>query len=96
MLGLNLTFWAADYERRVLFDTGRYLLLLAVLALAAALAWWRMDREMNLEANGLRFNEEASPAILSLGLHRDGIIPSDSERRRTDAEARHSEPNRRR
>jgi hypothetical protein len=76
MLGLNFTFWAANYERRALFDPSRYLLLLAVLVVAAAVAWWRMDREVEAELNGLQFEEEMQPAIISLGLHCDEVSPS--------------------
>lgn len=74
MLGLNAVYWSAQFERRALSDGTKYALLIAVLCVAAGIAWWRRA-EANSERPELRFEEETPPAITSLGLHRDGILP---------------------
>ena len=67
MLGLNVTFRSADWERRALSDRSKYLEIIAVLSTAALFAWRRRAR-VNGENMELQFQEEMPPAITSLGL----------------------------
>lgn len=67
MLGLNLTYWSAQFERRALSDGRRYTELIAILCIAAAVACWRSFLVDSQEV--IRFEEELPPAIASLGLH---------------------------
>jgi hypothetical protein len=73
MLGLNLTYLSADFERRALSDPGRFASILALLCIGVIAAWWRTARA-NLEHTELQFEDELPPLISSLGLHRDGIL----------------------
>jgi hypothetical protein len=77
MLGLNATYWAAYYERRALGDGGSYAVMLTVLLTIALVAWWRTRDRAKSEDAPLDFEEAPAPAILSLGLHRDGVFPID-------------------
>ena len=67
LLGLNATLWSADWERRALVDLHKYLWIVAVLGIVAALAWLRRAREHRVNAD-LQFEEDMPPAITSLGL----------------------------
>jgi hypothetical protein len=75
LLGVNAVYWSADIEYTALSDGGAsYVRLIAVLLLAAAFAWWRRAR-----ASGhaeIRFEEELTPAVSGLQLHRDGVLPA--------------------
>jgi len=62
------------YEWRALSDTGMYVRMLAVLAIAAAAARWRAGRLAKSEGSKLRFEEEEAPTVLVLGLHKDGVV----------------------
>ncbi|HEY3456376.1 MAG TPA: hypothetical protein VGK64_17490 [Bryobacteraceae bacterium] len=67
LLGLNATLWSADWERRALADLPKYLWIVAVLGMLAALAWLRRAREHRVNED-VRFEEDMPPAITSLGL----------------------------
>jgi hypothetical protein len=75
MLGLNVTLRGADFERSALSDPRKYLGILAMLSVAAIIAKWRTQANARSEATALQFEDEWSPVILSLGLHRDGTLP---------------------
>jgi len=66
---------AVIFERHALRHTGSMALMLALLAVA----WVTVRRTAVTLARGeeqeLRFEEEQSPAVLGLGLHRDGVMP---------------------
>ncbi|MGI9070935.1 MAG: hypothetical protein ACR2JB_06330 [Bryobacteraceae bacterium] len=74
MLGLNLTYWSAEFERRALSDLRKYSCMLAILCFAAICVWWRASCARSDELE-VKFEEELSPVIAGLGLHRDGILP---------------------
>jgi CubicO group peptidase (beta-lactamase class C family) len=66
---------AAMLERHALRETGSTTLLLALLAVA-----WVAVRRTTValakrEEQDLRFEEEVPPAVLGLGLYRDGVMP---------------------
>jgi CubicO group peptidase (beta-lactamase class C family) len=81
----HLTFWAglalfllalfkaADWERSALENPVGCGAMLGLLAIAAALAWWRTSVEANSEEGDLRFEEAPEPIIFELGLHH--LIP---------------------
>jgi hypothetical protein len=74
LLDLNAIYRSARVEYLALSDGTRYAWLMSVLCIAVILAWWRTARA-NSGQMELRFEEEAPPAIASLGLHRDGVFP---------------------
>lgn len=67
--------WGGDFERRALDNPTRYAIMLAVLVIAAVCARWRTAVLANSPEAALHFVEEPTPAILQLGLHRDGVVP---------------------
>lgn len=73
MGGLNATYLFAEFERRALSDRTRYAWIVVTLTLVAIAAWWR-TRAGGRDAGALLFEEELSPVISGLGLHRDGIL----------------------
>jgi hypothetical protein len=75
MLGLNLTYWSAEFERRALLNHGRFAWMLALLCILAIFAWWRTARA-NSEHTELQFEDELAPVISGLGLYRDGVLPT--------------------
>lgn len=75
--GLGLHVLGADFERRALTDRTRYSGMLVVLTGGAVLAWWRTVRRANSAGSTVRFEEEEAPAIVGLGLHRDGFLSID-------------------
>jgi hypothetical protein len=72
-MGLNLTYWSANFERGALLDLHKYICTLAVLCFAAICVWWRTARA-SLDAIDVQFEEELYPVIAGLNLHRDGIL----------------------
>ncbi len=64
-----------DLESRALHDPPAYARMLVVLIVAALLAGWRTVALAKSEEATVQFEELASPAILVLGLHRDGVLP---------------------
>lgn len=77
LLGVNAVYWSARMEYSVLADRTGYLRLLTILLVVTAFAWWRRARAASEQAE-LRFEEELAPVIGSLGLHRDGVLPTSS------------------
>jgi hypothetical protein len=83
---IHLTFWlctglimtliskGAEFERRALGDLARYSIILAVLGFIVVLARWRTTAAAYSQGAELRFEEEAPPVIMSLGLHQDGAL----------------------
>ncbi len=67
-----------SYELRALRDPWMYARLLAVLVAAAIWAWRRTVTLANLEESVVTFEEEQTPAILTLGLFRDGALPTET------------------
>ncbi|MGA8594161.1 MAG: hypothetical protein WB676_05395, partial [Bryobacteraceae bacterium] len=65
----------AEFERRAFDDPARYAIMLAVLVIGALCARWRTAALANSPEAALHFVEEPTPAILPLGLHRDGVVP---------------------
>lgn len=66
MLGLNVIYWSAGFERRALGDLGVFILITFVLTVAAVFARWRRARaEKGME---LRYQDELPPVITSLNL----------------------------
>jgi hypothetical protein len=62
-------------EWRALHDPASYARMLIVLGLLAALARWRTVVLAKSQEAIVQFEEVAPPAILSLGLNRDGVLP---------------------
>jgi hypothetical protein len=72
---LFLAFRAADLETGALERPALYAATDVVLALVALLARYRTNTEARSEDAGLQFDDPPEPAILSLGLYRDGVLP---------------------
>jgi hypothetical protein len=72
---LLLMSWGGEFERRALDDSARYAAVLIVLSVAALCIRWRTASLANSPEAVLHFEEEPRPAILPLGLNRDGIVP---------------------
>ena len=68
----------ATLERHALRETGRTLVMLALLLVAWAAVRWTMVALATREEQQLRFEEEETPAVQGLGLHRDGVMLIDS------------------
>lgn len=67
MLGLNIVFWSAEFERRALSDLRKYLCILALLAGTVIVTWARRAGADDERAE-LLFEDEMPPVITSLGL----------------------------
>jgi hypothetical protein len=65
-------------ELRALRNPASYAELVAVLSIAAAYCWWRTVALAKAEESVVLFEEEESPAILGLGLFRDGALPMEA------------------
>jgi len=61
-----------EYELRALRDPAIYARLVALLGIAAVACWWRTVTLAKSEESVVVFEEEQAPAILALGLYRDG------------------------
>ncbi len=72
MLGLNIIFWSADFERHAFFRPGHYAGMIAVLLAAAVCLRWKAHAK--IDGAELRFEEREHAIIDSLGLHRDGVM----------------------
>ena len=66
------------YELRALRDPASYAKLVATLAIAAVCCWWRTVALAKSEGSVVQFEEEESPAVLGLGLFRDGALPMEA------------------
>jgi hypothetical protein len=65
-------------ELRALHDPARYAELVVILGIAAVCCWWRTVALARAEESVVLFEEEESPAILGLGLFRDGALPTEA------------------
>jgi len=69
--------WVAPIERRALDNPTQMARLVLVLSSLAGLAIWRASASArSAEATRLQFEEEPTPAIFALDLHRDGTPPT--------------------
>ena len=66
---------AASLERTALDNPHLYAALAGALAAAALLVRRRTKVQAGSESVVLQFDDPPDPAILSLGLYRDGILP---------------------
>jgi len=64
-----------EFESRALSDPVCYSKILIVLAIAAIAVRWRSIALAKSDEAIVQFEELPPPAILSLGLHRDGVLP---------------------
>jgi hypothetical protein len=62
-------------ERRALQNPATYVRMVVVLGMLAVVARWRTVVLAKSEEAIAQFEEVAPPAILSLGLNRDGVLP---------------------
>jgi hypothetical protein len=67
--------WAARFERRALQHIGSAALTVAIFAALAIFVQWLTARRMRSSDAALEFEQDPAPLILSLGLHRDGVLP---------------------
>ena len=65
---------AAQIEQSALQSTARYTVVLLVMGISAILVRWRTTVLSRSEEAELRFEEEETPAVLELGLHKDGAL----------------------
>ena len=65
-------------ELRALHDPASYARLIAVLSIAAVYCWWRTVALAKAKESVVLFEEEEFPAILGLGLFRDGALPMEA------------------
>ena len=65
------------YELKALRDPASYAIFFTSLVIAAIGCWWRTAELAKSEESEVRFEEEETPAILALGLYRDGALPPD-------------------
>jgi hypothetical protein len=73
---LSVTFLdrAATLERNALADSGPLIMMLLAMSFTVLLARWRTSDEC--EGAELRYEEAEPAAVLELGLHRDGTVPT--------------------
>ena len=72
---LLLSSEALTLERDALRDTGSMAAMLALLAVVSICVRWTTVTLGRREEQEPRFEEEAPPAVLGLGLYRDGVMP---------------------
>lgn len=75
MLSVTLLDRAAVLERNALHNPAQFALAILVLTISAGLVRWRTWAFSQSEGTELRFEELETPAVLELGLYRDGILP---------------------
>jgi hypothetical protein len=75
---LFLLVHAAALERSALENHALYVTSVSVLTAIAVLLHRRTDAHANSEGAALQFDDPPDPAILSLGLYRDGVLPTES------------------
>ncbi len=75
----------AELERQALRNPAGYTTMLVILGIVAVCARWRAAAGAESFDAVLQFEEEPVPAILGLGLHRDGILPIESAPTRSAA-----------
>jgi hypothetical protein len=72
---VNLINWVAKFEMLALEDSAYYVPTILAFAIAATLARWRTVAVASSDEAELQFEDAPDPAILSLGLNRDGVTP---------------------
>src|SRR5579884_4197248 len=65
---------AASLERMALDNPYLYAAVCGALAAVALLLWLRTNADARSESAALHFDDPPDPTVLSLGLHRDGIL----------------------
>jgi hypothetical protein len=68
-----------EFEQQAILNTPIAVATLVGLGITALLALWRTARKTHDEEGELQFGEDISPAILSLGLNRDGALMIESQ-----------------
>jgi hypothetical protein len=77
MLSVTFLDRAAGLERNALQSPRQFAIVLVALTVAIILVRWRTFDLVQSEGAELRFEELEPPAILELGLHRDGTVPTE-------------------
>jgi hypothetical protein len=72
---LVLVIKGAGLEGRALDNPASFVIMVAVLGILAVFARWRTSASAKSSLSELRFEEEPTPAIFALDLHRDGTPP---------------------
>ena len=72
---VNLVAGGANLERRALDRPASFAAMAALLAAAALCVRWRTIARAKSEESEVQFEETMPPAILVLGLNRDGVVP---------------------
>jgi hypothetical protein len=62
------------WERDALQKPGMMAAMLALLGVAAVAIRWRIEVLARSDEEGLQFEEEGTPAVMELGLYRDGVV----------------------
>jgi len=73
-----LSIRAAALERGALDHPAQCGLICGALLVGLVVARWRTNREAHSELAALQFEDPPDPAVMSLGLSRDGIVPMDA------------------
>jgi tetrahydromethanopterin S-methyltransferase subunit E len=68
----------AAVEEAALRSRALYVAIAGGLVAAAVLCWWRTGAEAQSEGVSLKFDDPPEPAILPLGLYRDGVLSIES------------------
>jgi hypothetical protein len=72
---MYLVLLSVKFERQVLQEPHSMATMLVLFGLAAACGRWATRALARLEEQELQFEEAPAPAVLELGLHRDGVMP---------------------
>lgn len=79
ILGAMAALWllaaGAVFEHRALEDGAAYSVVVAFLAALGTAAWVRIRVSQDGELAVVQFEDEEEPALIGLGLHRDGVVP---------------------
>ena len=71
---ISLVAQSVTWEQEALQKPGMMAAMLALLGLAAVAIRWRIAVLARSDEEGLQFEEEGTPAVLELGLYRDGVV----------------------
>jgi hypothetical protein len=63
----------AALEQSAFSHPVRYVTVFLILSGVFAVARWRNENRKNIEEDFVRFEDDADPVILGLGIHRDGV-----------------------
>jgi hypothetical protein len=72
---LFASFWFAQQEMEAMRSPWRYLALLTILGAAAVVARWRSAVSARDDEARVQFEDSMTPAVQTLGLRRDGVVP---------------------